>query len=74
MRSRAKIFEILCDEVLCKPVFGVDDSKLGHGLEENLTAFEIALKSVSKGKTPSGFYLHSTIINMISRHEAEIAK
>jgi hypothetical protein len=49
-RVRAKIFEFLCEETLCRPIFGLDDfDKVGE-LESSLSIFESTLNSTSRGK------------------------
>lgn len=52
LRIRAKIFELLCEGILCRPLFGLDDDHDPHSkssMEDGLSTFEVALNSFGKG-------------------------
>jgi hypothetical protein len=52
-RARAKIFEILSEGLLCRPIFGLDDFDKNGDLEANLSYFESTLNSLPRGKQHS---------------------
>jgi hypothetical protein len=49
-RARARIFEILSQEILCRPIFGLDDFDKKGDLESSLCTFESTLNSITRGK------------------------
>lgn len=48
-RTRAKIFELMCDDILCAPLFGLDAMEKHGELEASLARFEISLNSINLG-------------------------
>lgn len=55
-RARAKIFEILSEGILCRPIFGLDDFDKTGDLESSLSTFESSLNSLTRGKQRSKNY------------------
>ncbi len=53
MRIRGKIFDLLAREILCRPIFGLDDYDSKGVMEAELSRFESAIKPHVGGKNRS---------------------